>query len=138
MAEAKTKPTKQTLEEFLAGVADPDRRRDCAQLAGLMQEITGQPPVMWGVIVGFGTYRYTYASGTTGDWPLAAFASRKNDLTLYIMPGIEAFPDLASTLGKYKHGKSCVYLKRLSDVDQGVLRELVTRSVARMKEMHPA
>ena len=137
MAEAKTKPTTQSLAEYLETVVDPDRRRDCERLARLMQQVTGHAPVMWGAIVGFGSYRYKYASGTTGDWPLAAFASRKNDLTLYIMPGIDAFPDLAAKLGKYKHGKSCVYVKRLDDVDQDVLRALVARSVAKMQELYP-
>lgn len=137
MAEAKTRPTTQSLTDFLAGVADAQRRRDCEQVAKLMQDVTGQPAVMWGAIVGFGTYTYTYATGRTGDWPLTAFAPRKNDLTLYIGGGLDTFPDLAAKLGKYKHGKGCVYVKRLSDLDQGVLRELVTQSVAHMKATYP-
>jgi len=137
MAEAKTKPTKQSLADFLAGVADPERRRDCEQVARLMEDVTGQPAVMWGSIVGFGTYTYKYATGRTGDWPLSGFASRKNDLTLYVMAGIEQYPDLAAKLGKYKHGKSCIYVKHLSDIDQDVLRELVNRSVKKIKETFP-
>lgn len=138
MAEAKTKPTKQSLTEFLAGVADDERRHDCEQVATLMADVTGQPAVMWGAIVGFGTYSYRYSTGRTGDWPLIAFAPRKNDLTLYIGGGLAAFPDLAEKLGKYRQGKGCVYVKRLSDLDQGVLRELVARSVAHMKATYPA
>lgn len=136
MAEAKTKPTTQSLSEFLETVPDPGRRRDCADLAKLMSEVTGQPAVMWGAIVGFGTYAYKYATGKTGDWPLTGFASRKNDLTLYVMSGLESFPELAEKLGKYKHGKSCIYVKHLSDIDQGVLREMVTRSVAHVRATH--
>ncbi len=134
MSEAKTKPTNETLESYLDRVPDAERRADCAQVAALMQKITGQPAVIWGTgIVGFGRYRYTYASGHSGDWPVTAFAARKNDLSLYIMPGVESFPDLMSKLGKFKHGKSCLYVKRLRDVDLPTLTELVTRGVDAMK-----
>ena len=137
MAEAKTKPTAQSMEDFLAGVADEERRKDCERVAALMQDITGEPPVMWGSIVGFGKYSYKYATGRTGDWPLTAFAPRKKDLTIYLMPGVEEFPDLAAKLGKYSNGKSCLYVKKLSDIDLKVLREMVTRGVAHMRKLYP-
>ncbi len=134
MAEAKTKPTTESLASYLARVPDPQRRADCEAVAALMQRITGQPAVLWGTgIVGFGLYRYTYASGHSGDWPVTGFAARKNDLTIYIMPGVEAFPDLLPALGKFKHGKSCLYLKKLSDVDMPTLTELITRGVHGMQ-----
>lgn len=138
MAEAKTKPTAQSMADFLAGVPDEERRKDCERVAAVMQEVTGEPPVMWGSIVGFGTYNYKYASGRTGDWPLTAFSPRKKDLTIYIMPGVEEFPELAAKLGKYSNGKSCLYVKKLSDVDMDVLRELIARGVAHMRKLYPA
>ncbi len=133
MAEAKTQPTKASVAAFLATIPDAERRRDCKLVAKLMQEATGARPVLWGTsIVGFGTYRYKYASGREGDWPVTAFSPRKNDLTLYIMPGFDDNADLLARLGKHKTGKSCLYLKRLSDVDLAVLQEIIEKSVAAM------
>jgi len=135
MAEPKTKPTTETLEQFLSRVPDPQRRADCEAVAALMQQSTGQPAVIWGTgVVGFGRYRYKYASGHEGDWPVIGFAPRKNDLTLYIMPGVETYPDLMEKLGKFKHGKSCLYVKKLSDVDMSTLTELIARGVAAMQK----
>ncbi len=135
MAEPKTKPTTETLEQFLSRVPDPQRRADCEAVAALMQQATGQPAVIWGTgVVGFGRYRYKYASGHEGDWPVIGFAPRKNDLTLYIMPGVETYPDLMEKLGKFKHGKSCLYVKKLSDVDMSTLTELIARGVAAMQK----
>lgn len=133
MAEAKTRPTKASVAAFLAAIPDAQRRQDCKLVAKLMQEATGARPVLWGAnIVGFGTYRYKYASGREGDWPVIAFSPRKNDLTLYIMPGFGDNADLLARLGKHKTGRSCLYLKRLSDVDLAVLREIIAGSVAAM------
>lgn len=133
MAELKTKATKESVTAFIDAVADETRRKDCKTVMKLMAEVTKEKPRMWGAsIVGYGKYAYTYASGQSGEWPIVSFSPRKNDLTLYIMPGVDAFPDLMSKLGKYKTGKSCLYLKKLADVDLGVLRELVEQSVARM------
>lgn len=104
-----------------------------------MQRVTGEQPVMWGTgIVGFGSYKYDAGKGQTREWPLTGFASRKTELTLYIMPGIESYPDLLTTLGKYKHGKSCLYVKKLSDVDIKTLTELITRGVAGVKKLFPS
>lgn len=134
MAELKTKPTLQTASEFLTTtVEDEQRRTDCFTLIELMQEATGCKPVMWGAsIVGFGKYRYQYASGREGDWMLTGFSPRKNDLTVYIMPGFDGYADLMQILGKFKTGKSCLYLKRLADVDKKTLKQLIDASVKAM------
>ena len=104
----------------------------------MMQRITGAAPVMWGPsIVGFGAYRQTYANGRVLEWPVAAFSPRKQDLTLYITPEFDQYAGLMARLGKYRTGKTCLYLKRLSDVDLSVLEELVAESVARVRAGHP-
>lgn len=139
MAELKTKPTTADVAAFLAAVTPEARRHDAAALVQLMQEVTGAPPVLWGSsIIGFGSYRYTYDSGRTGDWPLVGFAPRKANLVLYIMPGFTGYDALLARLGKHTTGKSCLYLKRLSDVDPEVLRTLIARSVAQIRARHGA
>ena len=135
MAEPKTKATKASVAAFLAAIPDEQRRKDCKAVAKLMQEATGEKPALWGAnIVGFGAYRYEYASGGTGDWPLVGFSPRKNDLTLYLMAGFERHTDLLAKLGRHKTGKSCLYLRQLADADPAVLKELVGRSVAAMEK----
>lgn len=132
MYEAKTKETKTSFTTYLAGIEDPERRRDCRALAAMMKRATGCPPRVWGTsIVGFGQYHYKYASGHEGDSCLVGFASRKTDLTLYLMPGFEqpAVKTLLDRLGKHKTGKGCLYVRRLADVDLAALEELITRSV---------
>jgi hypothetical protein len=134
MAEPKTKATKASVATFLAAIADEQRREDCKAVARLMQEATGEKPVLWGTnIVGFGAYRYEYASGGTGDWPLVAFAPRRNELTLYVMAGFEGHAELLAKLGRHKTGKSCLYLRHLADVDMAVLKELIGGSVAALE-----
>jgi hypothetical protein len=129
MAELKTKATKASVKEFLNQVPEKDRREDCFAIAKLMEEITGEKPKMWGPsIIGFGAYRYKYASGREGDWPVTGFSPRKNDLTLYIMPGFEK-KEMMEELGKYKTGKSCLYIKRLADVHLPTLKKLIKASV---------
>lgn len=134
MAELKTKPTMQTASEFLtATVVDDQRRADCFTLIEMMKQAAGCNPVMWGAsIVGFGKYRYQYASGREGDWMVTGFSPRKNDLTLYVMPGFDRYAELMTKLGKHKTGKSCLYLKRLADVDQKILKQLIDASVKAM------
>ncbi len=132
-AAAKTQPTAASVDAFLDAIADPQRREDCRRVRTLMEAATGAPAVMWGAaIVGFGRYRYRYASGHEGEWPVTGFSPRKNDLTLYIMPGFEQQPALMAGLGKFKTGKSCLYLKRLDDVDPVALERLVRWSVEAM------
>ena len=129
----KTLPTEVPVATFLATVADPARRADCETLVRLMQAATGERGRMWGgAIVGFGTYRYLYASGHGGDWPVVAFSPRKTDLSVYIMPGFDRHAELLQRLGKHKTGKSCLTLKRLADVELDVLRQLIEASVAEM------
>lgn len=130
MSELKTQPTDQDVDQFLAGIADARQRDDCRAVAAIMREVTGAPARMWGAsIVGFGSYRYRYASGREGDWMLTGFSPRKQNLTLYLAYGFENRADLLGRLGKHKLGKACLYIKRLADVDQAVLRELIQQSV---------
>jgi hypothetical protein len=101
----------------------------------MMEEITGCKPKMWGPsIVGFDTYHYKYASGHVGDWPITAFSPRKQDLTVYIMPGFQQYSELMKQLGKHRTGKSCLYIKRLSDVNVPTLKKLIRQSVKAMKQ----
>jgi hypothetical protein len=130
----KTQQTEVRVSAFLDAVENEQRRADCRVVADLMRAVTGEDPKLWGPsIVGFGSYHYKYASGREGDWFVTGFSPRKQDLTLYIMAGFDRYDELMAKLGKYKTGKSCLYLKRLSDVDLGVLRELVTASVEAMR-----
>ena len=137
MAELKTKRTGTSVDAFLAGVTDTGRRQDCLALLGIMKRATGAEPEMWGSsVVGFGRYHYRYASGREGDWFLTGFSPRKRDLTLYIMAGFERYEDLLARLGRYRTGKGCLYVKRLSDVDLGVLEELITRSAQHLRQAY--
>ena len=130
MAELKTKPNNASVAEFLKGV-DPNRKADCQTLKKLMQEVTGKRPKMWGdSIVGFGSYHYKYDSGREGDFFVTGFSPRKQNLTLYIMSGFSRYPALMKKLGKHTTGRSCLYIKRLDDVDMDVLRELIEESAA--------
>lgn len=139
MAEAKTKPTKASVEAFVKKVSDAQKRADTQAVIAMMREATKEEPVMWGPsIIGFGSYRYEYASGQTGDWPIIGLSPRAQSLTLYIMPGFDELDaDLMKRLGPHKSAKSCLYIKRLSDIDMGVLKKIVHNSIARMKKRYP-
>jgi hypothetical protein len=118
---------------FLAAIDDDGVRQDCRQLVKIMSQATRNRPKMWGKsIVGFGRYRYQYASGRSGEWFLTGFAPRKRELTLYIMSGFEAYGTLLKGLGKYKTGKGCLYLKSLDDVHLPTLRKLIVQSTRRL------
>jgi len=133
MAELKTKETAESVHAFLDKIADADRREDCRKVVDIMRSVTKEEPKMWGgSIVGFGRYHYKYASGRESEWPITGFSPRKGDLTLYIMGGFDQFSDLMENLGKYKTAKSCLYIKKLSDVDLVILRKLVAQSVKLM------
>jgi len=133
VAELKTKLTDASVEAFLAKIEDEKKRKDAQAVNALMRKVTGHEPKMWGdSIVGYGSYHYKYASGREGDWMLAGFSPRKQALTLYIMSGFEEYDELLAKLGKHTTGKSCLYIKKLEDVNLDVLRELVERSVAHM------
>ena len=120
---------------FLDAVEPEKKREDSFIIMKLMEEVTGEPPTMWGTsIVGFGSYHYRYESGREGDMPLVGFSPRKQAITLYIMTGFDAHDGLLGKLGKYKTGKACLYIKKTEDVDLGVLRELVKQSAEYMRE----
>jgi hypothetical protein len=138
MAELKTRPTDQSVEAFLNGVDHERKREDSFAILELMKEATGEEAKMWGdSIVGFGTYRYKYASGREGEWMLTGFSPRKQNLTLYIMSGFDEYDALLGKLGKYKTGKSCLYINKLADVDVDALKELVRRSAEHMAATNP-
>ena len=134
MAEQKTKPTNESVKDFLNRIPEAERREDCFAVAKMMEEITGEKPKMWGPsIVGFGSYRYKYASGREGDWPMTGFSPRKRDLTLYVMVGYERYPELMEKLGKHSHAKSCLYIKRLSDIHLPTLKKLIKTGIKDLK-----
>jgi Domain of unknown function (DU1801) len=136
MAEQKTKPTEASVKDFLNQIPDEERRADCFAVARMMEEITGNKPKMWGPsIVGFGTHQYKYASGREGDWPLIGFSPRKKDLTLYITTAFEKYSGLMDQLGKHSTGKSCLYIKRLSDIHVPTLKKLIKESVKDTKKL---
>jgi hypothetical protein len=114
---------------FVDGVADERRRDDARHLVALMEAVTGQPAVMWGrAIIGFGSRHYRYESGREGDMPTVSFSPRKAQTVLYLTGGLAAYQDLLDRLGPYTTGKGCLYLKRVGDADDAVLRELIGRS----------
>ncbi|OWY24984.1 DUF1801 domain-containing protein [Sphingobacteriales bacterium UPWRP_1] len=138
MSELKTKPNNQSVADFLNAVTDATQKQDCIAICTLMQEVTGHQPKMWGTaIVGFGSYHYKYASGQQGDWMLAGFSPRKQNLSIYLMSGFEPLQAQLQQLGKHKTGKGCLYIKKLSDVNMEVLKEMVAISVKVLKEQYP-
>ena len=134
-AELKTKVNDASVTDFLNSVEDEQKRSDSFEIARIMEQITKEKPKMWGSsIIGFGSYHYKGASGREGDWMLIGFSPRKQNITLYIMPGFERYQGLMKRLGKHSTGKSCLYIKRLSDIDMDVLKELMTESLKVMKQ----
>ena len=134
MAQLKTRPNDKNVVEFLNAVENETKRKDSLTILELMKQVTGSEPIMWGdSIIGFGTYHYKYASGREADWFLTGFSPRVQNLTLYIMSGFDEYDDLLSKLGKHSTGKSCLYVKRLENIDLDVLKELIEKSVAHMK-----
>jgi hypothetical protein len=137
MPENKTQFTGASVEDYIASRANEEQRADCAALIKLLKKITGQPPRMFGPsIVGFGTYRYTYESGRTGEAPLAAFAIRGRELVVYLSCEDKPQQSLLRQLGPHKMGKSCLYFKRLADLDASVLEKLVVGSIAETKQRY--
>ncbi|HET9428166.1 MAG TPA: DUF1801 domain-containing protein [Allosphingosinicella sp.] len=138
MAENKTKPTEVPVDEFLDAVADPQRREDGRRLCAMMERISGYPAKMWGPsIVGFGLYRYRYDSGHGGEMCRLGFSPRDRELVLYLAVGYERHQPLMDRLGKHRTGKACVYIKRLADVDEQVLEELIRESLDYMRQAYP-
>jgi nucleoid DNA-binding protein len=129
-ANNKTKETEASVDDFLNSVENEQKRADCFQVKAWMEAISGESAKMWGTaIVGFGTYHFKYDSGREGDFMKIGFSPRAQNLTLYIMPGFKRYPELMEKLGKYKIGKSCLYVKKLEDVDNNILQELITESI---------
>lgn len=134
MTELKTKPNNKNVEEFLKQVENPIKRKDSFKILELMREVTNEQPVMWGEsIVGFGQYHYIYPSGREGDWFLIGFSPRKQSLTLYIMSGFDNYEEKLKKLGKYRTGKSCLYINKLEDVDISILKEIMADSIDYVK-----
>ena len=137
-SENKTKQTVASVDDYIASVADPNQRADAEKIRALMERLSGEPAKMWGPsIIGFGSYHYKYESGREGDMCRIGFSPRKGQTVLYLIDGFDGQPELMTKLGKHKTGKSCLYVKRLSDVDGEVLEELCTRSLAFMAEKYP-
>jgi hypothetical protein len=138
MAENKTKPTGASVEGYIASKASAQQRTDCRQLMALLKRVTRQSPRMWGPsIVGYGSYRYTYASGRTGEAPLAGFSIRGRELVVYLSAEGVKQRSLLSKVGRHKMGKTCLYFKQLVDLDRAVLEKLVVGSVAEVQLRHP-
>ena len=134
MAENKTRATTASVTEFINAIEDRQKRADARKVAAIMRRVTGKRAKMWGPsIVGYGTYHYKYESGREGDFMIAGFSPRRQALTVYILAGFGRFDTLMGKLGKYKTGKSCLYIKRLSDVDEKVLEKLIDGSVKYMR-----
>ncbi len=138
MSELKTKQNDASVEMFLRAVGNDRRREDSFTVLELMKRITGEEPRMWGAaIVGFGSYRYRYASGRSGEMPRIGFSPRKQSLTVYVMPGFSDYDEILSRLGKHRTGKSCLYINKLADIDMDVLEDLTRSSLDAMREKYP-
>lgn len=136
MSENKTRPTVQSVDDFLDGIANEQRRLDCRRLRRLMEAASGEPAVLWGSsIVGFGALHYRYASGREGDTAAVGFAPRASSITLYLSGGFDDIAPILDRLGPHRLGKGCLYLKRLADVDAAVLVEVITASLERAAEL---
>jgi hypothetical protein len=137
MAQNKTKATEASVDEYLASRANVQQRADCDELMTLFATITGARPKMWGPsIVGYGSFRYTYESGRSGEMPLCAFAIRGRDLVVYLMPDSEHQRSLLARLGRHKMGKSCLYFRQLADLDRSVLEQLVVDSIGKAQRLY--
>ena len=138
MAELKTRPTGASIDAYLASRASPEQLADCKTIMAICERVTNQQPKMWGPsIVGHGSYRYRYESGHSGESCLAAFAIRGKNLVVYIMPGAPARAEHLTRLGKHSMGKSCLYFKRLADLDAEVLEALIAGCVAETRRRYP-
>ncbi len=137
MADAKTRANSASVAAFLKSIEDRQRRADVKKIAAMMRSATGCRARMWGdSIVGYGSYRFRYASGRTGDWMLVGLSPRKRSISVYIMPGFSHFRSLLTRLGTYKTGRSCLTIKSLDDIDASVLEQLIDGSVQLMREKY--
>ncbi|GLQ57783.1 DUF1801 domain-containing protein [Devosia nitrariae] len=142
MAGQKTVPTSTDIDSFIAAIPDERRRADAQTLVELMGRVTGEPPILWGSMVGFGRYHYRYASGHEGDTFLIGFAPRKNEFSIYLScleaSENEECADLFARLGKHRMGKGCLYVNKIADIDLNVLQDLVRVSIATIERMYPS
>ena len=137
MSTLKTQPSTQSVEDFIDSVASEEKRDDSRVLVKIMEQITGEQPVMWGSsIVGFGKYHYKYDSGREGDWMIAGFSPRKQNMTIYMMGGFANQDELLAKIGKAKHSVGCLYIKKLEDIDLEVLKEMIKLSVLTIKQRY--
>ncbi|WP_340065987.1 DUF1801 domain-containing protein [Ascidiimonas aurantiaca] len=137
MAANKTQPTNASVTHFINSVTEGKKREDSMKLLEMMRTITGEEPVLWGPsLIGFGKVHYKYKSGREGDWFLTGFSPRKQNLSVYVMPGFKRYEELMQKLGKYKTGKSCLYIKTLGDIDVKVLHDLITLSTEHTKTLY--
>jgi hypothetical protein len=136
-AELKTKKNEASVEDFINQVEDQTKRNDCWKIAAMMEKASGKLPKMWGTsIVGFDQYHYKYESGREGDMCRIGFSPRKQNIVLYIVDGFEKYEDLMSKLGKHKIGKSCLYINKLSDIDESILNNLIELSVKHFNDKY--
>lgn len=137
MAETKTQPTGASVEEYIASKANEQQSKDCKELMALLKKVTRKKPHMWGPsIVGFGSYKYKYASGHSGEAPIAGFAIRGRDLVVYLYWEDPKQKALLAKLGKHKMGKSCLYFRQLADLDKSILEQLVASSITEVKRVY--
>lgn len=137
--ENKTKQTRTSVDKFINSLKDEKIRNDCLRITKIMESATKEPPKMWGAsIVGFGTYHYKYESGREGDFFITGFSPRKQNLTIYIMPGFSKYGEMLEQLGKHKTGKSCLYIKSLDDININILKKMIAESVKYMNKKYPA
>lgn len=137
MADLKTKISQASVDDFLDGIKNDQKRSDCKEIARMIEKAIGCKPKMWGPsIVGYGEYHFKYESGREGDWMRVGFAPRAQNISLYIMDGFGKYDELMSQLGKHKTGKSCLYIKRLSDIDRDILRQLIEGSLKHFEEKY--
>ena len=135
MAELKTRQNELSVEKYISGITDKQRQADCRIIIDLMKKITGDEPKMWGeTIVGFGNVHLKYGSGREVDWFKTGFSNRKDSITLYSMYGFISQPELMKKLGKVKTGKGCLYIRRISDIDIGILEEMLVNYVQKIEQ----
>lgn len=138
MAQNKTVETIESVANFLATVTDETKKQDCINIVTIMEKVTGFKAKMWGPsIIGFGSYHYKYESGREGDAPLVGFSPRKNEISLYLSSNFENRDTLLEKFGKHKSAKACIYIKKLADIDQEILKEMIALSVKHVKSMYP-
>ena len=138
MAEQKTKPTKVSVDKYLNTIENETKRKDSFELLEVMKKISKEDPKMWGPsIIGFGSYHYKYESGHEGDCCRIGFSPRKDSFSLYLFPYLVQKSELMKTLGKYKAGKGCLYIKKLEDIDKSVLKALIKESLSQINKRYP-